>query len=172
MFACAAGSRILTVALAFLLMLYTAPGKADSARGPVSGLPLPRFVSLSADTVNLRTGPGRRYPIAWVFQRRSMPVEVVGEYLQWFRIRDHEGVEGWVHRALLSGKRTAMVTGDERSLHRLPHAAAPLAARAEPGVQGRLISCRAEWCEMEVAQVRGWIRRSHVWGIYPEEVID
>ncbi|RMD90016.1 MAG: hypothetical protein D6807_02590, partial [Alphaproteobacteria bacterium] len=32
--------------------------------GP-SGLPLPRFVSLAADAANMRTGPGRRYPILW-----------------------------------------------------------------------------------------------------------
>ena len=42
-----------------------------------SGLPLPRFASLKADEVNVRTGPGPRYPVDWVFKSRNMPVEIV-----------------------------------------------------------------------------------------------
>jgi len=45
-----------------------------------TGLPLPRFVSLRAAEVNLRTGPGVRYPIDWVYHRRGLPVEVIDEF--------------------------------------------------------------------------------------------
>ena len=156
--------RILCVLLASLL------AAVDAAAEPgASGLPLPRFVSLSADRANLRTGPGFRYPIAWVFLRRAMPVEVVGEFEQWRRIRDRDGAEGWIHKALLSGRRTVTVIGGERGLRSDPHAASPLRARAEAGVQGRLLACRGDWCELRTGGVRGWMPRGHLWGVYAGE---
>jgi SH3-like domain-containing protein len=81
---------------------------------------LPRFVSLRASEVNLRTGPGIRYPIEWVFKRRDLPVEVVDEFESWRRIRDWEGTLGWVHQSMLRGRRTALVTGEPRVLRRAP----------------------------------------------------
>ena len=62
-----------------------------------SSEPLPRFVSLRADTVNLRTGPGNRYPIEYVYRRKGYPLEIVAEFDQWRQVRDWQGTEGWVH---------------------------------------------------------------------------
>ncbi|HKH69397.1 MAG TPA: SH3 domain-containing protein, partial [Reyranella sp.] len=66
-----------------------------------SGLPIPRFASLRSDEVNVRTGPGPRYPIDWVFKRKAMPVEIVAEFENWRKIRDWQGASGWVHQSLL-----------------------------------------------------------------------
>ena len=77
-----------------------------------SGLTLPRFVSLRASEVNMRTGPGTRYPIAWVYKQRNLPVEIVDEFDTWRRIRDWEGSEGWVHQSMLHGRRSIMVVED------------------------------------------------------------
>ena len=81
----------------------------EIATGSVSGLPVPRFVSLKADRVNVRTGPNRDQEVRWVYTRAGMPVEVTAEFENWRRIRDWEGAEGWVYHSLLSGKRTAVV---------------------------------------------------------------
>ncbi len=134
-----------------------------------SGLPLPRFVSLGADEVNLRTGPGLRYPVAWVFVRKALPVEIVAEFEQWRRVRDFEGAEGWVHKAMLSGKRTVLVIGDGRTLRALPDPRSRALGRAEARVQGVLRACRDDWCEVTLQSIRGWMRRAYLWGIYPEE---
>src|SRR5262245_18188433 len=69
--------------------------QADTVVG-ASGLPLPRFVSLKADKVNVRRGPASEHQVAWVFQRRGLPVEIVAEFENWRRIRDNDGEEGWV----------------------------------------------------------------------------
>src|SRR4026209_512491 len=82
-----------------------ATGKSTSTQRKGSGLPLPRFASLRSDEVNVRTGPGPRYPIDWVFKRKAMPVEIVAEYENWRKIRDWQGASGWVHQSLLSGQR-------------------------------------------------------------------
>jgi len=139
--------------------------------GP-SGLVVPRFVSLSAEKANLRSGPGRRYPILWVYQRKGLPLEVTAEYNHWRRIRARDGTEGWMHAALLSGARTAVVTGKPRPLRREPRAGAAVTIRAEPGVTGRLEACREDWCRMRLCGRSGWIRRGHIWGTYTGEIVE
>ncbi len=138
-------------------------------KGADSGLPVPRFVSLAADKVNARTGPGSRYPIAWQYQRRGLPVEVVGEYEYWRRIRDRDGTETWVHKNLTSGKRYALVDGTIRELFKKPDPNSDVLLTAEPGVQARLRKCQDSWCQVEIAGARGWIPRNHLWGIYASE---
>src|ERR1700689_10051 len=97
-----------------------------------SGLPIPRFASLRASDVHLRTGPGTRYPIDWVFTHQGMPVEITAEYEMWRRVRDAEGDEGWVHKNALSGKRFIIVTGGTHELRRDPNSNAAIAAHLEP----------------------------------------
>ena len=80
-----------------------------SPTGSVSGLPIPRFVSLKSDRVNARSGPNKDQDVRWVYTHAGMPVEVTAEFENWRRIRDWEGAEGWVYHSLLSGKRTATV---------------------------------------------------------------
>ncbi len=154
-----------------LLLLATAPSRAAPEQ---SGLPLPRFVSLRADKANLRAGPGDQYPIRWVYQRPGMPLEVVAEYFNWRRVRDWQGTEGWMHASVLTGRRYAMVNGDPRMLRSKPDATAPAVAAVEPEVIARIRQCRAAspWCEVEIKGIRGWLQRSSLWGVYPDEVID
>lgn len=150
-----------------------APAIPVPDKGQDSGLPLPRFVSLSSDKVNARTGPGSRYPIAWQYQRRGLPVEVVAEYEYWRRIRDHEGTETWVHKNLTSGKRFAVVDGTVRSLFKKADTATDVLLTAEPGVQARIRKCPdLMWCQVEIAGTRGWMPRQHLWGLYPNETFD
>src|SRR5438128_3024358 len=159
------------IAIIGVLMLVMA-GARDTSAAPnqaEAGLPVPRFVSLHSDKVNLRAGPGDRYPIEWVLTRKDMPVEITGQLEHWRRIRDWEGTAGWVHERMLTGKRAIVVKGGVRPLLRQPDPAAPVIARAEPGVVGRLLECRAAWCKVETGPITGWIRRSDVWGVYPEE---
>ncbi|MHB1218855.1 MAG: SH3 domain-containing protein [Alphaproteobacteria bacterium] len=149
-----------------------APSETEGSDKGESGLPIPRFVSLRADEVNLRTGPGVRYPVDWVVQRRGLPVEVVAEFEAWRKIRDQEGVEGWVNKAMLSGRRTILVTGDIRTIRRNRSADAPAVARVEPGVVARLVKCDESWCKVEVDSYEGWLQRSELWGLYPNEKLE
>ena len=132
---------------------------------------VPRFASLKADEANLRTGPGERYPIDWVLTKKGLPVEIVAEFDVWRKVHDSEGSEGWVHQRLLAGARTVLVVGNIRVLRAEPDAAAPAVARAEPGVIARLLECRGTWCRIEAQDMKGWLRRSEVWGVYPDEVV-
>lgn len=137
-------------------------------------LPLPRFVSMKHGLVNLRAGPGKRYPVQWVLQRKGMPVEIIGEFDTWRKIRDWQGDEGWVIEQAVSGERSFIVTGEIRALHSSADPEADLVARLEPGVIGKLLSCppaTPDWCRVEAGGVKGWIQREQFWGVLPGEVV-
>lgn len=141
--------------------------------GPVTGMPIPRFVSMRAENANARRGPSLDHKVDWTFVRRGMPLEVTGEYGNWRRVRDADGAGGWVHHTLLSGVRTVLVGGDAPSALRAePSDTAIIRAFAEPGVVARLEHCKGDWCELSADGVSGWARRAGLWGVRPEETIE
>jgi SH3-like domain-containing protein len=153
------------------IFLAVGPRAEGETFGTETKLPLPRFVSLRSNEVNLRTGPGTIYPVEWVFVRRGLPVEVVAEFDVWRKIRDWQGTIGWVHQSMLDGKRTARITGGERMLHGEPTESAADVARLAPGVIGRLLECEGAWCRIEAQGYRGWLKRDEFWGTYPDEAV-
>jgi SH3-like domain-containing protein len=150
------------------MALCVAAGIAVAAE---RGLPLPRFAALRSDEVNLRAGPGDRYPVEWVFTRKDLPVEIVQEWEHWRKIRDSEGTEGWVHQRMLVGKRSVLITGETRALYARPQPGAAVVARAEPGVVGRLLECKGTWCRIEADKIEGWVHRDQIWGVSATEAV-
>jgi SH3-like domain-containing protein len=150
------------------------PAPAEPPKGTSSGLPLPRFVALRSDEVNLRAGPGTRYPIEWVYKRRDLPVEIEREFEVWRLIRDQDGIKGWVHQATLTSRRGFVVTGAERTLRQQAKPDASPVARLQPGVVGRIRSCEAnaDWCQVQVGDYRGWLKRDEFWGTLPGEAVN
>ncbi len=146
-----------------------APTAFAQGRGGRDGETLPRWQSLKAEPVNFRVGPGNQHPIEWVVKRRHLPVRVLAQSDQWRRVVDSNGTTGWVSRALLSGARYGVVTGEIRTLRRDPAPDAVAVARLEPGVVGKLMECRDAWCRMEAGGFRGWIARAEFWGTDPDE---
>lgn len=148
-------------------------GAAAPKTGRVTGYAIPRFVSLKSGQVNVRHGPGESYAIDWIYQRRGMPVEIIAEHDNWRRIRDHEGIEGWVHFQLVDGRRMALVSGGPVSLYRRQDTATPgVAAIADPGVILSLRSCSIKWCRAEVSGYKGWVTRDNLYGVYDGEEFD
>lgn len=157
-----------------------APAPPQAERGPtigsISGRPLPRFAALRSDEVNMRSGPGTRFPIEWTFQRRDLPVEILREFELWRRIRDPEGTEGWVHQSTLITRRSFIVRGapgSEVMLRRRAEEQSQPVARLRPGVVGRLRACEptSPWCEAQVGEFRGYIKRADIWGVGPTEEV-
>src|SRR6188472_889022 len=140
-----------------------ATAAAQVPTGPVSGLPVPRFVSLKSDKVNVRAGPAREQDVAWVYSRAALPVEVTAEFENWRKIRDWEGAEGWVYHSMLSGKRTATVvpkTKDELvPLFEKANLEAPIVARLQPGVLGTLRACTGNWCQFSGKGFDGFVQQ-------------
>lgn len=144
----------------------------DAPRGTSTNLPVPRFVSLKAGEGNVRRGPSLTHRIDWVYKWRNMPLQVIGEYGHWRRVRDRDGAGGWMHYSLLSGTRTVIVETDMLELHMTPDAGAPVAARAEAGVVARLGTCGPDWCRISAGGERGWVPKTALWGVDRDEIRD
>lgn len=159
--------------LATLLALAGAaladPG-ADARISRFSGKPVPRFETLRWAEVNGRTGPSLDYPIAWKYNRKGLPVQVLKESGEWYRVRDPSGDEVWVHKRMLEDgntaivTRTAVLTGDATK-------SAPGIAELGKGVQVLVTRCDGDLCEVEAAGYRGWMARSSLWGALPPETV-
>lgn len=146
-----------------------AQGDAEQ-RGAVTNLPLPRYVSLKGNEGNARRGPSLSHRIDWVFRHAGMPLRVVAEFGHWRRVEDKDGAGGWVHYALLSGVRTALVTQDMTELRSRPNADSDVVARAESGAIVRLGECHPGWCRISGGGQRGWVPKSAIWGVDADEV--
>ena len=156
------------------------PAQAGSdiaiATGSVSGLPVPRFVSLKSDRVNVRSGPNKDQEVRWVYTRAGMPVEITAEFENWRRIRDWEGAEGWVYHSLLSGKRSAVVVPYLKNelvpLYESPTPNPPKPRACNPACSAQLKSCNGTWCQFVGKNFDGWIRQDRLWGAYPNEKVE
>lgn len=158
----------------------TVPAKAEDAKAaeekkdaakPVETKAPPHFASLRAEKVNLRSGPGEAFPIQWVFKRRGLPVEIVASFDIWRKVHAFDGTEGWVNQQMLTGRRSVLITGEIRSLHRDPDPASGIVAQLEPGVVAAIAHCNPAWCELKADGYKGWLKRDELWGLEPEEVI-
>jgi SH3-like domain-containing protein len=153
-----------------------APGaSAQQAAGASTGLPIPRYVSLKSDKVNLREGPSLEHRTRWVYVRAGLPIEITAESDTWRKVRDSEGTEGWVLKGLLSGKRTALVApwkNDTIPLHAQPLDGAAVSANLQAGVLGSVRSCDGTWCRMSGEGYDGYIVQTELWGVYPGEKVD
>ncbi|MCF2906545.1 aspartyl-trna synthetase [Octadecabacter sp. CECT 8868] len=176
-------ARILWVAMAVVIAAPIAAQQTQEAvvtpitavqaeRGPVTNLPMPRYVSLKANEANIRRGPSLSHRIDWVFQRRDMPLRVVGEYGHWRRVVDREGMGGWVHYSLISGNRTVIIDSDLLVLRSQPLPNATEVAMLELGVIADLGECGAEWCRLSAGGYRGWAPKTALFGVGADELRD
>jgi SH3-like domain-containing protein len=169
-----------TAAALFAGAIVSATGSmalaAKDATTPSSGLPVPRYVSLKSDHVNVRAGPTKDNDVAWVYTRAGLPVEITAEYENWRRVRDSEGAEGWVYHSLLSGRRTAVVTmkskEDLAPLHERADPESAVAAKLQVGVVAQIKRCANGWCRVLGNGFDGWIEQQRLWGVYADEKVD
>ncbi len=176
----ASGRRLARSCSAAALALALSAGAAGAAdvdqKGPMTGLPVPRYVSLKSDRVNLREGPSKEHRSSWVFERAGLPVEVTAEFDTWRKIRDSEGSEGWVLHSLLSGRRTALVAPWKKDqampLYGQPRPDAEVVANLQSGVIGSVKKCDGQWCRIYGDGFDGYEQQNNLWGVYPGEQVE
>lgn len=165
-----------------LVLGASLPGAAEDGikqaamGGAKATLPVPRFVSLKSDKVNVRRGPSTEQAIVWVFSRAGLPVEVIAESENWRRVRDSEGADGWVFHSLLSARRTVLVmpwSKEEQSvlLYGSSSTRSRAVAELQAGVLGNVMSCDGEWCEISVEDYSGYVQQDKLWGVYRGEEV-
>lgn len=155
---------LLAITMAFAGTVGSGAVAQSPSTGPVTNLPMPRFVSMKAAEANIRRGPSMTHRVDWVFRHQGQPLIITAEYGHWRRVVDRDGVGGWVHYALLSGTRTVIVDGEMVNLHAQPSLTATVKARAEQGVIARLGDCEDDWCQIRAGGNRGWVQIGEIWG--------
>jgi SH3-like domain-containing protein len=160
--------RLLSVILLLASLAAGLPPAMAQSCDTHSGLPVPRFVSLKFESVNGRSGPSLGHPIAWEYVRAGLPMEVTAETADWRRVRDPGGEETWMHRRVLSGRRSVLLQEDT-ALRARPETEGVIEAEAEGGAVLWLERCRTGWCRVEAGGERGWIPARALWGVYEHE---
>ncbi len=149
------------------------PRERPETRIGDSGLPVPRFVTLKSGEVFMREGPSPQHRVEWVYRRRGLPMEVIAEYDVWRRVRDADGVVGWVHKGMTEGRRNVIVTGKgDAPLLDAPDASGHVVAYAQPGVIASLKSCGGAFCEVEAQSISAYVARANIWGVYADESVE
>src|SRR5213082_4131778 len=163
-------SLVATALASAALLGATAAFAAKDAVVSTSGLPVPRYVSLKSDHVNVRAGPTKDNDVAWVYTRSGLPGEITAEFENWRRVRDSEGSEGWVYHSLLSGRRTAVITMKSKeelaALYERADPTSSVSARLQAGVVAQVKRCAAGWCHVLGNGFDGWIEQQRLWGVY------
>ena len=142
----------------------------ESQKGQVTNLPIPRYVSLKVKEANARRGPSLSHKIDWIYKKKNMPLEIYGEYENWRRVRDFEGLGGWVHYTLLSGNRFVLVENELLEMRLLPSSDAQVIAKVPQHNIATLDKCDKDWCRIADDGYKGWVPKSGIWGVYDSEL--
>jgi len=165
--------RLAIIALFATSVLFANPNRAigqDTTTGPVTNLPLPRYVSMKAPKSNVRRGPSLSHRIDWVYHHRNMPLMITAEHGHWRRVSDKDGQGGWIHYALLSGVRTVIVIQDRSALYLRPSKTSAMVASLEKGVIAKLEKCTVDWCRLSVDSYQGWAQIQNIWGTSEKDI--
>ena len=162
---------LLTIISTFLLLeAFSQTTTRLTVRG--TGLPVPRFVSLKTEKSYMRKGPSQDRPIDWVYNIKGLPLKVVAEFDDWMKIVDSRGETGWMHRSLLSSKRTIEVTRTNLELRKMPNLESEVIARAEIGAILNIRRCDKTWCRLNYENITGWAHKKGFFGLLKDEIPD
>ena len=130
-----------------------------------------KFISLDTTEAYLRVGPGKQYPVLWIYKRKHLPLKILDTYNDWFKVEDYSGIIGWIKKTLISSSRWAFIKNDLQPLKIKPSLPSRSIMIAEYGVLGKVLICKIDWCKLNIENKSGWINKIHLWGVHPEEKI-
>ena len=157
----------LIIVVFFVCISFNSYGKT----GSVTGLDIPRFVSLKSNDVNLRVGPSTNYPIQLKYISQNLPVEIIDEFDVWRKARDHNGMIGWLHKSLIKGERfilTGYKNEKEINLYNRPNG--KIIGIIKKNNILDLEICLINWCKVRQNKIKGWLLKKNVWGVYDFEI--
>ena len=122
------------------------------------------FLSLKKDKVYVRYGPGKNYPIKYIYKKKFLPIKVIDKKDNFRRIIDHKKNSGWIHRIMLRKLNSLIVLEEKIVFKKSSKFSKPL-AKLEKGRLVIIKKCKINWCRIETDGYIGWINTKNVWGI-------
>jgi SH3-like domain-containing protein len=137
---------------------------------PAMAAPAP-YVSQRSENAYMREGPSYKHRVLWVYKHKGYPFQVIARYDVWRRVKAHDGTVGWMSTAMLTDRRTVLVTGRDRApVYSDPEPRAKLVAYAMPGATATLEACAIRSCRVSAPGLKGWVDKDRIWGVGPNEV--
>tara|TARA_Y100000768_G_C23708778_1_gene554754 strand:- start:55 stop:609 length:555 start_codon:yes stop_codon:yes gene_type:complete len=154
-----------------LILFFSISFNLSAKTGSVTGLDIPRFVSLKSNDVNLRVGPSINYPIRIKYIFANLPVEIIDEFDVWRKARDHEGNIGWLHKSLIKGDRYVL-TGNKnkKEINIFIRPNGKIIGLVKKNNILNLKKCILDWCKVSQGNFTGWILKKNIWGVYQSEI--
>ena len=139
--------------------------------GKETGLDIPRYISLKSNDVNIRIGPSKNYPIVIKYIKKNFPLKVIDEYEEWRKVEDFKNNTGWVHKSLISGNRTGIISSkNNKIVNVLNTINGNLIGSIGNGNIVQIKKCKIDWCFVAFQNYKGWINKKYIWGIGQDEV--
>ena len=105
----------------------------------------PKYASLKKDRVYLRWNASFDAPIKFIYQKKNLPILIIDKYDVWKKVRDIEGMEGWIHTSMISNKKT-FINNKEQKLLKYKDNDKIINAIVKKGVVGKIIKCDGNFC--------------------------
>jgi len=158
--------------LVLILLLFTSFSKISYSNiGKVTGLEVPRYVSLKSNDTNIRVGPSKNYPIVIKYVNKNFPLKITEEYGEWRKIEDQMNNIGWIHKSLISGNRSAIIiSNDNESISILNTVGGKIIGTIGIGNIVSLNKCKIDWCFILFDNYKGWISKNNLWGVKEKEI--
>ena len=114
-------------------------------------------------TANIRSGPGTQYKILWKVEKYH-PLFVIKKSGDWYRFRDFENDQGWIHKSLLGSVETVITTEDICNIRSGPGTEFEILFTVEKGIPFKVLERDGSWIHIQHADGdQGWIHNSLVW---------
>ena len=123
------------------------------------------YLTLKYNEVNVRYGPGRDYPVKYVYNKKNLPVKVIDKSREWKKIIDFKKNSGWIHETQLKKSKSFILLKDQILFTKPTKHSKPLFKIAK----GRLLivkKCKKNWCRVKTQNFLGWVKTNEIWGLY------
>lgn len=142
--------RLVTSGMAILIIFFHAVGFAE-------------YLTVQVSSANVRSGPATTADLLWRVEKYH-PLDIIETKGDWYRFRDFEGDEGWIHKSLMSNVSGVIIKKDKTNIRSRPDAKSDVVFTVEKGVPFKVVSRKGQWFEVEHADGdRGWINAAVVW---------
>ena len=142
----------------FLLLLFTI--NVHSLIYPIT----PKYASLKKNKTYLRYNASFQAPISHIYNKKGLPILIINEHDNWKKIKDSNGIEGWMHKSMISNRKT-FINLKKQNLIKFLDEKNLIIAIIDPQVVGKIIKCEKIYCRVKVNKYKGWLKKEFLWGI-------
>lgn len=126
-------------------------------------------LTVISDIANVRSGPGTNYDLIWKVEKYH-PVDIVEKRGKWFRFKDFEDDEGWMHKSLLDQVPAVITLKDKCNVRSGAGTKYDIVFTVDKGIPFKVIGSKGKWFNIQHHDGdKGWIYQSLVWQPKPRK---